>query len=96
MSANSAPVQYYPLAHHAWPGELPISVYDESGQRLCVVPRAFLAGCATDPLAHLVRMVRMCVEEDGRLVTLDGVAIEDAAQLSEPRMIWRRVGKSLE
>lgn len=69
------------------------SVFDQSQQRLCTVPQDFLLRSAVDPVALLASIVRMCVEEAGRLVDEQLNEVADVGQLGSGRLIWLRAGK---
>lgn len=96
MSDTKGTAVQYPLALDHWPGSTRLLVHDQSGQRLCTVPRDFLLTSAVDAVALLASIVRMCVLEDGRLVDeqLNGVA--NVAQLDGRRSVWVREGERLE
>ena len=81
-------VQYYPTAADQWPDSPAIVVFDRSGQRLCTIPLHFLTASETDPLALLVRIVQMCVVQDGVLTDAAGTRIVRSDQMTAGRLLW--------
>lgn len=93
---NMAPTsQLYSLAKSEWPLSLPIQVHDQSGQRLCVVPKDFLVGSGSEPLPLLTQLVGMCVSEPGFLVSKHSrERLSNVDQLDGKTLIWMRQGES--
>ena len=86
-------IQTYALAQTSWPGSLPLQIRDESGQRLCTVPKDFLVGSAVEALALLTQIAAMCVTEPGFLVDRNREDLSVVSQLDGSVLTWKRQGE---
>lgn len=89
-SASDQPT--YPLAQEWWSSEGAISIYDESGRRLLLLPMEFMKLGQADTLGFVVEQLSNCYEEKGTLHRVDGSAAAPGDTVRAERLVFARAG----